>query len=240
MGAECHGRKNGIRPARWCQRSDVGGVVKRVGEGAWAAEMQGMEADSDGEDSDGGVAGQSSQRQDTGGKVGEDNGNTDEDIEERRAAIAKQRQRVEITFGMRTGDLPGVVHGARWARCAAGEQQLGRHTRDGRRGCPAGCGVPCTLKHVVLGQCIACEAEEDGEKSALRRILAGLAHMNEEMVRVWKRGRKRAGVDTQARWAAGGETWRREVRLAKTAVATAIGNPAGGVRPEAWAVECEA
>ena len=75
--------------------------------------------------------------------------------------VARRDGREAITFGMRTGEVEGVVHGERWRKYAKGGGWKGnRYTDGGTRGCPAGCGVRCTLKHVVMGECAVCAKED--------------------------------------------------------------------------------
>ena len=200
-----------------------GGVISRVGRGAWAMEA----ARTEGEDDEQAEAAGS--EEEGCGACGEGaDGDGEQRRDERAASIERRRGRVEVTYGMRTGEVKDVAHGAHWARCRAGEEHGGRHARDGKRGCPAGCGVPCTVQHVVCGECVACAVEGQdaprGEQAALREMLAALGRVNEEMARVWARKERSPGEATRERWAAGGDTWRRELRLAKQAVARSIGS----------------
>ena len=137
-----------------------------------------------------------------------------------RAVQERKVRREEVAYGMRGGDLQGVVHGVQWARCAAGEKNGGQHTRAGERGCPVGCGVRCTIQHVVMGECRACD------RGVRREALAGMKRALEELDDViTKDGRRR--LKTRA---ADGEWVQEEMGEAERE----------GRRGEAWARQLEA
>jgi len=141
--------------------------------------------------------------------------------QQERAWVKTRRE--EVTYGMRAGDMCGVVHGAQWERCARGETTGGRHTASGRRGCPMGCGVRCTLQHVVLGECRACEGA--GMQMELREMEEALEELDEAIVDVkmvwdraqggkWVKGR----VGEEEKKGRRGEEWEEQLGAARAAL----------------------
>ena len=156
--------------------------------------------------------------------------------------------REAITFGMRTGEIEGILHGARWEQYKSTTGTRNRYDEGGHKGCPMGCGCKCTLQHVVLGECVACEGT--GRVSQLAAVQRALTGVDDEMIqptrgssgRVVKRKKKggRAGrevggavMSAAEREAARGEAWGKQIQAARRALTMAIrGNTAAG---EDWA-----
>ena len=195
-----------------------GGIVRRVAEGAWAMEMEEAaeteRADAEKEEREGeddnsteDIRGSHNEK---AGEQGEDEGEETREWDENSAARQKKR-RVEMTYGMRTGEMEGITHGAHWARCASKDN---RHRLDGKRGCPMGCGTLCTLEHVIMGECQACDM---GEKDALQNMTEALTGIDEAMVAAWGRQKKEKGQITKERDEARGSTWKAELHAARQA-----------------------
>ena len=75
--------------------------------------------------------------------------------------------------------MEGTLHGARWAQRETGMGVSRQHDEAMGKGCPMGCGAQCTLKHVVLGECIACN--DIGTRKRLVEMQRAV--MDDEVVR---------------------------------------------------------
>ena len=94
--------------------------------------------------------------------------------------------REAVTYGMRTGEMEGILHGARWAQRETGTGVSRQHDEAMGKGCPMGCGAQCTLKHVVLGECIACN--DIGTRKRLVEMQRAVTEMDDEVVTKADRG----------------------------------------------------
>ena len=147
--------------------------------------------------------------------------------------VERREGREAITFGMRVGEIEGIVHGARWRQYAAAAKAGGRYEEGGRRGCPMGCGVKCTIQHVVLSECVACVGTD--RKTRLAELQRAITTVDEAMIKPTKignkglkvggAGKRRAGRDVggvdmsvEDRSRARGEGWDGQVRAARRAV----------------------
>ena len=69
-----------------------------------------------------------------------------EGTEGEKADTVRQRVgREAMTYGMRVGEIGGIIHGARWKQYTAKNGQSNRYDEGGKHGCPMGCGAKCTI-----------------------------------------------------------------------------------------------
>ena len=83
--------------------------------------------------------------------------------------VQRREGREAITFGMRVGEVKGIIHGAQWKQYASSSGKGNRYEAGGTRGCPMKCGVKCTIQHVVMGECIACVGTSSQRTSSSMR-----------------------------------------------------------------------
>ena len=137
-----------------------------------------------------------------------------------------------MAYGMRTGEIKGIVHGAQWDRHTEHDWDWDWRRGKGRAAkCPMGCGRPCDIRHVVMAECIACE----DKKGAYRRgMMTGIHRIDEEMVKTWGKTKQEAGVACRAREAARGNTWKKAIYSAKKGIVKAIQDKHQEITDEEW------
>ena len=145
--------------------------------------------------------------------------------------------REAVTYGMRTGEMEGILHGARWAQRETGMGVSRQHDEAMGKGCPMGCGAQCTLKHVVLGECIACN--DIGTRKRLVEMQRAVTEMDDEVVRpkgvrgnggarTAKGGDEGQGAEEGARMSAQeredarGAAWGSQLRAVRRAITSAM------------------
>ena len=154
--------------------------------------------------------------------------------------VARREGREAITFGMRTGEIEGVVHGERWRKYAkGGAWGDNRYVDGGASGCPAGCGVRCTLRHVIMRECKVCAVED--RKVRLAELQRAITEVDEAVIRpAWVKRRMGAGRERRGeggvkgrevggafmtaaeREDARGAGWAGQVRAARRAISRAM------------------
>ena len=127
---------------------------------------------------------------------------------------------MEITYGMRTGEKKGIIHGSYWKRCMEGSKEESRYEWENNTKCPMGCGKMCTMRHVVTGDCKGCEEEEKG-KSKRVEIMAAVNKIDSIIWTKWdineKKRAQKEGKTTNNREEVRGKEWIQQLQNAKKA-----------------------